>query len=63
MSGVGTTGLATVLFAAWAHLDGNDYPCHVLADFSGNERILGRDVLNQVDVLFRGPAREVVVNP
>jgi hypothetical protein len=33
------------------------------ADFVGNERILGRDVLNRVEVLFRGPAGEVVVNP
>jgi hypothetical protein len=33
------------------------------ADFVGQERILGRDVLNRLDVLFRGPAGEVVVNP
>jgi hypothetical protein len=31
--------------------------------FAGDERILGRDVLNQIDVLFRGPNREVVINP
>ena len=29
----------------------------------GRERILGRDVLNRIDVLFRGPAGEIVVNP
>jgi hypothetical protein len=63
MGGVGAALLPTVLFGAWAHLDGNDYPCRILADYSGTERILGRDVLNQLDVLFRGPAREVVVNP
>ena len=33
------------------------------ADFGGSERILGRDVLNSLDVLFRGPSGEVVVNP
>lgn len=26
-------------------------------------RILGRDVLNGLEILFRGPSREVVVNP
>lgn len=31
--------------------------------FIGHERILGRDVLNRLEILFRGPAREVVVNP
>jgi hypothetical protein len=38
-------------------------PSLLQADFSGNERILGRDVLNRMDVLFRGPSGEVVVNP
>ena len=33
------------------------------ADFTGYERLLGRDVLNRIDVLFRGPAQEVVINP
>jgi hypothetical protein len=28
-----------------------------------SERILGRDVLNRVEILFRGPVGEVVVNP
>jgi hypothetical protein len=57
-------GLATsVTFNIWARLDGQDYPCRLQADFAGKERILGRDVLNRVDVLFRGPSREVVVNP
>jgi hypothetical protein len=27
------------------------------------ERILGRDVLNRLEILFRGPTGEVVVNP
>jgi hypothetical protein len=63
MSGVGTTTMGTLLFAAWVYLDGAEYRCSLHADLSGSERILGRDVLNQVDVLFRGPSREVVVNP
>jgi hypothetical protein len=63
MGGVGETAIATVVFQAWVHLDGTDYPCRLQADFTGHERILGRDVLNRLEVLFRGPAREVVLNP
>ncbi len=63
MGGVGQTAVGTVLFPAWAYLDGDTYPCRLQADFTSHERILGRDVLNRVEVLFRGPAREVVINP
>jgi predicted aspartyl protease len=63
MSGVaGGTALA-LLFRVWVYLDGQEYPCRLQADFVGRERILGRDVLNRVEALFRGPAGEVVVNP
>ena len=63
MGGVGDTSVATILFAAWAHVDGDTYPCRLQADLRGHERILGRDVLNRLEVLFRGPGREVVINP
>jgi hypothetical protein len=63
MGGVGDTAVATVVFPAWVLLDGDTYPCRIQADFTGHERILGRDVLNSIEVLFRGPAREVVINP
>lgn len=63
MSGVGGTTVATVVFPAWAYLDGTTYSCWLQADFTGHERILGRDVLNRLNVLFRGSAREVVINP
>jgi hypothetical protein len=33
------------------------------ADFVGDERILGRDVLNRLEIFFRGPAQQVIVNP
>ena len=57
-------GSATMLgFLVWVHLDGNEYECQLHADFMGNERILGRDVLNSLNVLFRGPSGEAVVNP
>jgi hypothetical protein len=61
--GVAGGSAVTLAFNAWGRLDGQDYPCRLQADFAGGERILGRDVLNRLDILFRGPAGEVVVNP
>ena len=63
MSGVAGGSMATLAFQIWAQLDGQDFPCRLQADFYGNERILGRDVLNRVEVLFRGPSGELIVNP
>jgi hypothetical protein len=63
ISGVGGGSSATLAFQVWARLDGQEYPCRLQADFVGNERILGRDVLNRLEILFRGPTGEVVVNP
>ncbi len=55
--------MPTIVFAVWAWIDGKDYRCRLQADFVGHERILGRDVLNRADVLFRGPSQEIVFNP
>jgi predicted aspartyl protease len=63
MSGVAGGTAMALLFRVWVHVDGQEYPCRLQADFVGQERILGRDVLNRVEVLFRGPATEVIVNP
>jgi hypothetical protein len=63
ISGVAGSAAATLAFQIWAWLDGRDYPCRLQADFVGSERILGRDVLNRLEILFRGPVGEVVVNP
>ncbi len=63
MSGVAGGTAATLLFRVWVFVDGQEYPCRLQADFVGNERILGRDVLNRMESFFRGPAGEVVVNP
>jgi hypothetical protein len=63
ISGVAGGSAATLAFQIWAQLDGRDFPCRLQADFVGCERILGRDVLNRLEVLFRGPVNEVVVNP
>jgi len=63
MSGIAGGAALALLFLVWVFLDGQEYPCRLHADFTGNERILGRDVLNRLEALFRGPAGEVVVNP
>jgi hypothetical protein len=63
IGGVAGSSAATLVFQVWAQIDGQEYPCRLQADFIGAERILGRDVLNRVDILFRGPAGEVVINP
>ncbi len=63
ISGVAGGSAATLGFQIWAYLDGQAYPCRLQADFAGHERILGRDVLNRLEMLFRGPTGEVVVNP
>jgi hypothetical protein len=63
MSG-GAGGVAMALrFRVWVFLDGQEYACRLQADFVGQERIMGRDVLNRLEALFRGPVGEVVVNP
>ena len=63
LAGIGGGQQATLVFNVWVHLDGHDYQCRLHADLSGDERIIGRDVLNRLEILFRGPANEVVVNP
>lgn len=63
MGGVAGGNAPTLFFRVWVHVDGQEYPCRLQADFIGIERILGRDVLNRLEMLFRGPAGEVVVNP
>ena len=63
MGGVAGGSAPTLHFRIWVHLDGQEYPCRLQADFIGSERILGRDVLNRLEVLFRGPTSETVVNP
>jgi hypothetical protein len=63
MGGVAGGSTSTLSFSVWVALDGKEYPCQLLADFAGSDRMLGRDVLNALEVLFRGPSGEVIVNP
>jgi hypothetical protein len=63
ISGVAGGMAVTIGFLIWVWLDGQEYPCQLQADLGGHERILGRDVLNRLEILFRGPTGEVIVNP
>jgi hypothetical protein len=63
ISGVAGGRAVTIGFLIWVWPDGQEHPCQLQVDFAGQERILGRDVLNRLDVLFRGPAGEVILNP
>jgi hypothetical protein len=63
IGGVAGSSAATLVFLVWVGLDGQEYPSRLQADFAGDERILGRDVLNRLEILFRGPAGEVIINP
>jgi predicted aspartyl protease len=63
ITGVAGGRAVTMGFLVWVWLDGQESPCQLQADFAGQERILGRDVLNRLELLFRGPTGEVVVNP
>ena len=63
LGGVAGASAASLAFQLWLRLEGQDYPCQLHADFSGGDRIIEREVLNRLKVLFRGPAGEVVFNP
>jgi hypothetical protein len=63
MTGVAGGSANTLTFLIWVQLDGREYACQLQADFVGNERIIGRDVINSLEILFRGPNREIVINP
>ena len=63
MSGVAGGSAPTFGFLVWVHLDGQEYQCQLHADFVGNERIPGRDVMNSLEVFFRGSSGEIIVNP
>ena len=63
MGGMAGGKATTIVFRVWVYVDAQEYPCRLQADFTGDERIVGRDVLNRLEMLFRGPAGEVIVNP
>jgi len=62
-SGVVGASVTTLFYQGKVEVDGRRCSALIQAIPAGQERILGRDVLNQQRVLFDGPAGQVVVNP
>ena len=63
MGGVAGGAAPTLHFRVWVHVMGKNFRVAFKRTFVGNERILGRDVLNQLEILFRGPTGELVIGP
>ena len=62
-SGVVGSSVVTLIYHAKAEIDGNRYAALIQPVVSGKERIVGRDVLNQLRILFDGPGARVIVDP
>jgi predicted aspartyl protease len=61
--GVVGGSITTLFYHAKVEIDGRRYAALIHPIPAGQERIIGRDVLNQQRVLFDGPAGQVVVDP
>ena len=61
--GVVGGSITTLFYRGKVAIDGCRYSALIQPIPAGQERILGRDVLNQQRVLFDGPAGQVVVDP
>jgi predicted aspartyl protease len=61
--GVIGVSVTTLFYQGQIEIDGQRYSALIHSVPAGQERIVGRDVLNQQRVLFDGPAGQVVVNP
>src|SRR5262249_4188002 len=61
--GVVGTPAATLVYRGKAEIDRKRLAALIQPVAGGQERIVGRDVLNQLRVLFDGPAGQVTVDP
>jgi predicted aspartyl protease len=62
-SGVVGGSIPTLFYQGKVEIDGRRYSALIQPIPGGQERIIGRDVLNQQRVLFDGPTGQVVVDP
>lgn len=62
-SGVVGPGVSTLIYRGKVEIDGRLFAALIQPVAGGQERIIGRDVLNQQRLLFGGPAKQVVVDP
>jgi hypothetical protein len=61
--GVLGASVASLFYRAKIEIDGRRFTALIQPVPGGQERIVGRDVLNQQRVLFDGPAGQVIVDP
>jgi hypothetical protein len=61
--GVVGASITTLLYQGKIEIVGQRYTALIQPISGGQERIVGRDVLNQQRVLFDGPAGQVVIDP
>jgi predicted aspartyl protease len=61
--GVVGSSVTTLIYRGKVDIDGTRCPALIQPVAGGQERILGREVLNQQRVLFDGPAGQLIINP
>ncbi|HET6881050.1 MAG TPA: DUF5678 domain-containing protein [Pirellulales bacterium] len=62
-SGVVGASISTLIYRGKVEVDGRRFAALIQPVAGGQERIIGRDVLNQQRLLFDGPAGQVLVDP
>ena len=62
-SGVVGASVSTLIYRGKVEMAGRRFAALIQPVAGGQERILGRDVLNQQRVLFDGPARQIFIDP
>jgi hypothetical protein len=61
--GIGGVSVTTLIYSGKAEINGNRVPALIQPVTGGQERLVGRDVLNRHRVIFDGPARQVIFEP
>ena len=62
-AGIVGTSFTTLFYRGKVEIDGHRYAALIQSTPGGQERIIGRDVLNEMRILFDGPSKQVVVDP
>jgi hypothetical protein len=61
--GIGGSTNPTLIYRGKAEIDGNRFPAFIQPIAGGQERLVGRDVLNHHRVLFDGPGGKTIFAP
>jgi hypothetical protein len=62
-SGVVGASVTTLIYQGKAEVAGSLFSALIQPVAQGQDRLIGRDVLNQLRLLFDGPAQKVVIDP